>query len=814
MLYKILFFIIFLNCLFNLQVNGQERFLSLDSRTPLSSTETPTYSSTSTENISPIYIPELDSDALRIKVFYDDNNIYVRWASSKTNIWKKGNEVGYKLSIISLDPNNHYGNTWSTYILPITETAWDDVIYNNNDFAQVAKGLIYSPNNIEAPILNANSTLGDYVQMEKYEQTKLFFASYIADQDFQVAKGMGLGFHANYQAPIASKILYTIQLNTNDPAYENTHAYAIIDMNQPINLPQPQNLKGVGGDKTASIKWNTQECGEFYTAYDIERSTDGQNFTKLNNLPFVFFSDDPNTETALYQDTTLIDNNTTYYYKIRGISPFGVQTPASDVVEIQGVEPRLDLTMSIDSIYEGYGQITLYYKIDPALQNKIGNVGFYRADKVDGEYTFIGLSSSNSTERIDPNPLTTAYYKIIATDYNGRKYVSNPKLAQIKDNTPPSIPIALTGQFITKNKIELQWNPNQEPDLKGYRVFVGNHRNGTFTQITKKPIKTEAFYYTMSPKLHIDSLYFKIFALDYRENTSDFSQVFAIKTPDRLRPSSPILFKTIPTPQGVQIGWTLSESEDVTKHILERKPTNAPEWIEVVQVNVNDESSFEQNLAPNEVVSTNFIDTTVLERREYQYRLLAYDSSGNVGSSDIVKIRPFDSGKRGDILNFNTDIQCVPKEIIANQPAFDILERILETYEDLETISFDSLALLIPWSIITSNEYNSLIGQDPYDIYVFLSNKKMQVWGNNLVARVELTWGYTEEAFLQDFQIYRSLNGSNMMLYKTVSIEQLPFYRYLDEEVESGQQCFYKIIARHKDGGLSSFSKTLIVRVP
>jgi len=157
---------------------------------------------------------------------------------------------------------------------------------------------------------------------------------------------------------------------------------------------------------------------------------------------------------------------------------------------------------------------------------------------------------------------------------------------------------------------------------------------------------------------------------------------------------------------------------------------------------------------------------------------------------------------------------------------------------------------LVAYNIITADEYNTLIDQTAYDIHVFLNDRKLEVWEGLIVATVDLSWTYTDLQQLKDFQIYRSAEGSAVMLYKTISVEEMPsttpvesqrdevststttpvesqrdevstsaatqhkLFQYTDEDVFKDRRYFYQVMARHTDGGFSEISNPKMVKVP
>lgn len=79
-----------------------------------------------------------------------------------------------------------------------------------------------------------------------------------------------------------------------------------------------------------------------------------------------------------------------------------------------------------------------------------------------------------------------------------------------------------------------------------------------------------------------------------------------------------------------------------------------------------------------EMVPSNYVDTTQLAMTYYQYRLIAVDSFGNTATSEILTIKPYDDGIRGEVRNLqgtyydlttpNSGLIHPDLNIIANMP--------------------------------------------------------------------------------------------------------------------------------------------------
>ncbi|MEM6321875.1 MAG: hypothetical protein AAF960_29715 [Bacteroidota bacterium] len=744
----------------------------------------------------------------------------LRWVVASPATWQEGVTKGYTLIrmtthedgiALSGDAVRSSVVTLDSTLYPLSEAEWNNQ-FPDNDFAKVAKGTLYEADTSIQVVPGANPKLADAVNAQDSEEARFVFALFAAEQDFGVAKGMGLAYcDATIEA--GATYIYRLAMNTSDVA-----TAIRIASNSAMNLPPVDALVAEGADKAITLEWNIQDTEAYYSSYTVERSSDGTSFQPLNQLPFIFATDNEAAPVnAIYKDS-LDQNKVTYYYRVCGRTPFGTKGPPSAVVQAAGIPPRITpFFIKIDSQAVGDNSVNLRWdSFNDSLTFRLSGFNVYRTASLDEDFELVSENRLSPTTRsyTDDNPLPVAYYMLEAVDDNDYRYNSIATLVQLPDTTPPAVPSGLTGRFVSSTRVQLTWQANTEADLKGYRLLAANAPDANFLQITAQPIADEQFVYEITGDFMVDSIYFKLLATDQRDNYSEESAYFALKRPDIIPPSKPVLQKVNPTPSGVELGWKFSSSADVIHHIIERKRANAPDWVAVLTIKKEMESEYAKNLTSESIVPTCYIDEATLERRGYEYRVLAVDDSGNRSSSEIITIRPFDNGQRGNIEGFAAKAACLPAGTISNQEGYAALSNILEDYQYGGVINEDSLTKLAIWQVISNDELEVLKTRDAYEVKVFLDKRKIEVWQENLIAQINLTWAYQENEQLKDFQIYRSAEGSPIMLYKTLPLAALTEYTFLDEDIRPDQRYYYQIIARHTDGGFSKKSKTLMVKVP
>ena len=154
-------------------------------------------------------------------------------------------------------------------------------------------------------------------------------------------------------------------------------------------------------------------------------------------------------------------------------------------------------------------------------------------------------------------------------------------------------------------------------------------------------------------------------------------------------------------------------------------------------------------------------------------------------------------------------------ETIQNAEAYKIMLDLMDYYDQYGAIQMDELKLLVMLNVVTKQEFEFLLSSKPYEINSFLEDRFREIWGGDLKPEIELSWSYdSEHDQLVDYQIFRSVKGSALALYKTIPVEELNGNFWVDDDTKSGRRYVYQIMARHLGGGFSERSKVVMVKLP
>ncbi len=699
-------------------------------------------------------------------------------------------------------------------LFPLAENQWNSQFDSGNKFAGVAKNCLY--NTDDDVVINADSKFSDALDFVETNDSRYFFALFAAEQDYEVAKALAYGYE-DFSAKDGEEYIYFVRVNSQKDEYQNLYAISEIGLSNTPEYPAPTEFSGESKDSVIVLRWLSRPIDRYYSTYDIERSTDGVNFTNLNDgIPVLSSVEDRVPDYSFYRDS-LPDNSNIFYYRICGRTYFGGKGPYSEVLEIKGTPGKLRNFYMDFKVFLTDNEVSFDWSgFNDELEDKIEGFNIYRSNKSEFLTETVNptlLASSVRTYQ-DTDPMSSGYYQLEAVDVNGHSYRSQVKLVQLLDSIPPDAPVGLSGTFPNSGTLVLSWMPNTDEDVANYHVFAANSRNAEFTQISHHSVNDTSFVYNIDPNFAVDSIFIQVLAADLRDNYSEKSEILALARPDVVPPSNPLLHHVVPTPEGIELGYQFSESDDVVRHEFQRKEKQGGAWKTILSLAPDEVEKFELD---NNNGKHLYLDKDPLKRRDYVYRLIAIDDSENVASSKLMYVRPYDDGMRGQITQFRASpsYQPIDWENIPNPDGHKHLVDIIATYNAYGTVNHDDLQPLVFLNVITNQEYKFLITSKPYEIISFLKIRFREIWGSDLKPQIELSWSYdAENDQLVDYQIFRSVKGSALALYKTIPKEELSGNYWVDDDTKAGRRYVYQIMARHLGGGFSKRSRPVMVKLP
>ncbi len=583
-------------------------------------------------------------EQIRVLGIHASGKVLLRWAPSNFAIWKQGNQQGYRLERYTLVDN---GNTLSSdqvlasrvvlnaHLIPATESTFL-AMSDTSNAAGVAGAALYE-DSVKVSV-NTSDPFIQALSLNEQNESRFGLGLFAADASFAVAQAMALGY-TDTQVAANSVYDYRVAIATAVTPTAPSPWSKSIDtrLTQALPaLPVPSVKTNV---KNVLLSWSKEGLDMYYTGYDVERSADnGVSWQKRNQHPVLpTEAEGSNAPNQVVYTDTLESTTITYLYRLRGMSIFGI-SQVGNTSNTKATAAALSESPSITEVSKANtGQLNITWTFPSNLNAQIKGFNVYRSALVDGSFVKIGgLLANTIRQYTDASPSHTNYYKIKAMDLQNNEVESFAMLGQPEDNTPPAKVSGLSGKIDPSGKVTLSWNANTDSDFNGYRIYQGDTPTGDFVQVNGENLKSNTFSTQISLNTTAKFTYFKVRALDFRQNLGEASDVSALALPDIVPPSQPLLVSVEPSGSGAQAKWIPSTSKDVVQYELQHRSLLKATWTTV--------ASFDGNISGDQIT----LDTTLKDAADWEFRVVATDKAGLSSSSTTVSL-VLQNVKRADL---------------------------------------------------------------------------------------------------------------------------------------------------------------------
>ena len=504
------------------------------------------------------------------------DRIQLRWAPNNYFLWQKGNTVGYKVERFTLSENGVFDENarskpvllTKTPLLPLPKDNWGSDMLADDKLA-VLHGLLYPDASSAAKSTGGTADIYNKMQLN---ENRFAFSLFTCDQSIKASKAHGL-FIEDADVRKGVKYAYRISYWQEEDTASYKKGVVVTSLDEAMPLHKVVQLSADFQDTSVLLSWNRFYDKGIYTAYFIERSTDGQAFYPLNKEPFVQLGAQGTKAESpiIYFQDALKSFDSTYHYRIRGVNAFGEYGPFSEVVKGKAIR-TLGGQILIDTIIQSLTDVQVKWFLDGIKESDLKEFYLLRSEKSEGPYLRINQTPTpvSVKEAKDLKPKRANYYRVEGIGQQGQRLVSLPRLMVLVDSIPPSPPIDLKGSMSEKGVVVVSWKPNKEEDLMGYRVFMALSPEHDPVEVTSTYIDINAFTDTMETKTLDKALYFTVIAYDINYNGSKKSLPLKVKIPDKIPPVQANFTLVRQKNDKIHLEWVNSPSDDVKMVYLKR----------------------------------------------------------------------------------------------------------------------------------------------------------------------------------------------------------------------------------------------------
>ena len=577
------------------------------------------------------------------------DSIVLRWAPQNAGVWMLANHYGWNIYRLKTDAELAANPADTTVeiklnakpIRPLTLDEMKAKYDTTHIYVGVAAQALYGQS-----FYNPKESEGmdNYIFRRDQEQSQRQLMAYTAAEGhIDAADALGLRF---VDKTVKKGEIYTYILECLIPDDIAEMPKKVLDVEcKPFERDYREVTPTINflqnSPYTAFIYWSKNKLSGYY----IDRSEDGgKHWTTLNQAPIYGYDPDKETYEVFgeevgkllennvgYQDSLLL--NKKYIYRVRAFDGFGDYAPdrKSEPFEMADFIPPC--TPVLQFIFPEDNKVCpLQWTMDKQDEDLKGFVVTFSDNPAGPWNNVTDLLPPKTREWTDKNAHDRGrgYYRVFAMDNSGNVSYSLSQINNIEDDMPPAAPKGLAGIVDTAGVVYLQWTPNTEKDILGYRVYFANQPDHDFIQKTGRRYSENHFWDTLSLNTLTKYIFYYVVAEDNSHNFSKPSDTLAIPVPDIVPPGVAVLKDYTQTDESVTFTWLQSASNDVVAYVVYRKKDNEKQWKQI------------RIITPDELVNDGPIVLTDYPEpspTNYNYCIEVFDnsrlSSGKTGQTTV-----------------------------------------------------------------------------------------------------------------------------------------------------------------------------------
>ena len=545
----------------------------------------------------------------------------IRWAPTDAKAWRLLNKYGVRLERQTMMRGKQILDTPEKVILaeclkPEESEAFKQIAGQYSYGAIIAQAIFGSKFEVSG---SGQYDVATVIALGQELQQRYVFSLYAADLCFPAAVVAGWGWE-DTTARDDERYLYKVIPLVPEKEMKISEGSLFVDMGRENRLPKPLDFRGKFSDSNVLLSWNFRTMERLYNAYIPERSTDNIHFTPITETPLTQMESaaNPNKDQITYVDS--IQNGTTYYYRVAGVTPFGSKGAYSDTISGVGITELQNPPFITRAVPNPGGGADIEWAFEPADEKLIKDFTLERSDNDKDNYQPL-IAAINKTERriTVPSVRSTNYYVITANSLTGKKLRSFSALVQAIDTVPPAIPTGLVARADTSGVVHLSWQPNTDADIHGYRIYKGETAGEELVPINDIAVRETAFSDTINLRSLNSRVYYAITALDERYNQSELCPVVEVKRPETVPPTPPFI-RSITVTNGVNtLHWVSGRESVLASYEVYRKSGS--------------NESFELLASVQGRETCSYKDEQVENNRTYTYQVKACTEGGLLSES-------------------------------------------------------------------------------------------------------------------------------------------------------------------------------------
>ncbi|MDR0510541.1 MAG: hypothetical protein LBH06_05565 [Rikenellaceae bacterium] len=409
--------------------------------------------------------------------------------------------------------------------------------------------------------------VGTIIALSEELQQRYALSLYAADLCFPAALAAGWGWR-DEGVKDNERYLYRVVPLAPGTEMKIAEGALFVDASRLDRFPAPLDFGARFLDGQAMLSWNYRTMEGIYVAYMPERSTDGMNFAPISEMPVTKMDNGKGDMTA-YIDS--IANDTKYWYRLSGVTPFGTRGEYGDTASGVGRAELQTPPFITRAVPDGDGGATIEWEF--ASENEQLTESF-TIERSDDSKTYsdcltpVDKRLRSATVR-DISP--TNYFVVAANTLTGRRVRSLAALVQPVDSLPPAVPEGLKAVVDTSGVVTLSWRGCKDKDLLGYRIYRGQTMGEELVPLNDIAHCDTVFLDRVEVRSLNSRAYYAVTSLDQRYNQSGLSEVAVALKPEVIPPTPPLI-RQIKVEDGRNtLVWVSGQEENLAGYDIYRR---------------------------------------------------------------------------------------------------------------------------------------------------------------------------------------------------------------------------------------------------
>lgn len=568
--------------------------------------------------------PMESSKDLELLYFNHGDSVSLRWAPMKESVFRKSATFGYIVQRRKLGETE-----WKAISKPLFPMSNEKMEVNEafNEYYEAIREIIYHKGRDTAKYVSQKATGISSVKGEKSLEDELLIAMALYSCDFSVeaARAAAVLF-VDKSIVKGEKYQYRVILGSQIKQANPNVAVCDVNTSELSVLPKMDDFTAEFREWDVYFSWPVDKHVGYYSGYMVERSTDSIHFEPVKDRPIIHSY----TEESLANKVSFIDSvpdqDQVYYYRMKGLSPFGFWGPTSKVVKGQAKFNFNLINVRIDTVIYGKKKeyADIIWTVGKEYEKKIKGFRVQRTSDFN-TFTFLNddLIPAGKRKFRDPKIARHNYYSIVVYGHKeGQITSSSFYYGHRSDTIPPATPTGLKAEIDSAGIAHISWNKNKEEDMMAYRLYFSNTgRENDYFDVTERYYKDTFYVDTLNLNTLTNNIYYKVLAVDKSYNHSPRSKAVKAVKPDTVAPVGVVFDFLTQDSKGVVVKWENSPSEDFAYMELYR------------QVDDTGKVELVKRFDSKKKRPVKYVDETLEPAVKVQYFMYVYDEAGNMTKS-------------------------------------------------------------------------------------------------------------------------------------------------------------------------------------